>query len=226
MELDGGESEEEAGVYCLSACLRKDDSGLEEELEYFHDVTPPSEEEGAEEDRWWSPDPQRLQSEEEDEEANQYLVSLLMGDHENEDGSTGPAQPQAETVAATDGWGRQVPEGELKEERRGLRVDFCGGELPEKKKPRRRLLRKRKAYSEREKWETARRDAWLRELVMDSSESEPEGGHARFQESGRWIAETRGGRDRRQCELYAEEIDESVNVKSDDDITRGVYQTM
>jgi hypothetical protein len=28
MELDGGESEEEAEVYCLSACLRKDDSRL------------------------------------------------------------------------------------------------------------------------------------------------------------------------------------------------------
>jgi hypothetical protein len=41
MELDGGESEEGAGVYCLSACLRKDNSGLEEELEYFHDVPPP-----------------------------------------------------------------------------------------------------------------------------------------------------------------------------------------
>jgi hypothetical protein len=66
LELDGEESEEEAGVYCPSACLRKDDSGLEEELEYFHDVTPPPEVEGAEEDRWWSPEPQRPISEEED----------------------------------------------------------------------------------------------------------------------------------------------------------------
>jgi hypothetical protein len=40
LELDGEESEEEARVYCPSACMRKDDSGLEEELEYFHDVTP------------------------------------------------------------------------------------------------------------------------------------------------------------------------------------------
>jgi hypothetical protein len=119
MELDGGESEEEAGMYCLSACLRKDDSGLEEELEYFHDVTPPPEERGAEEDRWWSPEPQRLESEEEDEETNQYLVSLLMGDLENKDSNSGPAQPQAEASAASDGWDRQVPEGDLKEERRG-----------------------------------------------------------------------------------------------------------
>ncbi len=119
MELDGGESEEEAGLYCLSACLRKDDSGLEEELEYFHDVTPPPEERGAKEDRWWSPEPQRLESEEEDEETNQYLVSLLMGDPENKDSNSGPAQPKAEAEAASDGWDRQVPEGELKEERRG-----------------------------------------------------------------------------------------------------------
>jgi hypothetical protein len=41
LELDGGESGEETGVYCPSTCLRKDDSRLEEELEYFHDVTPP-----------------------------------------------------------------------------------------------------------------------------------------------------------------------------------------
>jgi hypothetical protein len=35
LELDGEESEEEARDYCPSACLRKDDSGLEDELEYF-----------------------------------------------------------------------------------------------------------------------------------------------------------------------------------------------
>ncbi len=147
MELDGGESEEEVGVYCLSAWLRKDNSGLEEEFEYFHDVTPPPEEGGAEEDRWWSPEPQRLESEDEDEEANRYLASLLMGDPENEDGNSGPAQPQTEAVAASNGWGRQVPEGELKGERRGPRLDFCGSEPPEKKKPRRRLLRKRKGVA-------------------------------------------------------------------------------
>ncbi len=128
---------------------------------------------GAEEDRWWSPEPQRLESEEEDEEAYQYLVSLLMGDPENESGNAGPAQPQAEAVAASDGWGRQVPEGELKGEGKGPRVDFCGGEPPAKKRPRRRLLRKRKACSEREEWETARRDAWLRELLVDAQKANP-----------------------------------------------------
>jgi hypothetical protein len=52
LELDVGESEEEAGVYCISTCLRKDESGLEDKLEYFQDNTPPPEEEGAAEVRW------------------------------------------------------------------------------------------------------------------------------------------------------------------------------
>jgi hypothetical protein len=56
LDLDRGESEEEAGVYCISACTRKDDSGLEDELEYFPNDTPVREEEEAEEDRWRSPE--------------------------------------------------------------------------------------------------------------------------------------------------------------------------
>jgi hypothetical protein len=52
LDLDGGESEEEARVYCISPCMRKDDSRLEDELEYFPDVTPTrEEEEEAVEDR-------------------------------------------------------------------------------------------------------------------------------------------------------------------------------
>ncbi len=66
-------------MYCISACLRKDDFGLEDELGYFHDIMPAPEEEGATEVRWWSPEPQGLQSEEEDKEKNQYLVNLLTG---------------------------------------------------------------------------------------------------------------------------------------------------
>jgi hypothetical protein len=40
LDLDGVESEDDGGVYCISALTRKDDSGLEEELEYFPDITP------------------------------------------------------------------------------------------------------------------------------------------------------------------------------------------
>jgi hypothetical protein len=125
LELDGEESEEEAGVYCPSACLRKDDSGLEEELEYFHDVTSPPEVEGAEEDRWWSPEPQRPISEEEDEEENQYLVGLLMGEPEKENNSTESAQPWAKTVGSQSSEGRQAPEEQPGKEERGPRGRPC-----------------------------------------------------------------------------------------------------
>ncbi len=89
----GDESEEEEGVYCISACMRKDDSGLEDELEYFYDVTPPPEGEETVEDRWWSPEPQGLCSEEEDEEDNRYICSVLTGNLEvrgDEQGRAGP----------------------------------------------------------------------------------------------------------------------------------------
>jgi hypothetical protein len=41
LKLDREESREEAGVYCIGACLREDDSGLEGEMEHPHDVTHP-----------------------------------------------------------------------------------------------------------------------------------------------------------------------------------------
>jgi hypothetical protein len=46
---------------------------------------------------------------------------------------------------------------------------------------------------ERENWESARRDSWLRELLTDSSEDEPEDEYTRFEESSRWMAEMTGG---------------------------------
>jgi hypothetical protein len=82
LDLDGGESDEEAGVYCISACMRKDDSGLEDELEYFPNITPTREEKEVMEDNWWSPEPQGLRSEEEDEEDYHYINSILSGNHE------------------------------------------------------------------------------------------------------------------------------------------------
>jgi hypothetical protein len=143
LELDKGESGEEAGVYCPSVCLRKDDSGLEEKLEYFHDVEPPPEEEGAEEDRWWSPEPRRPESEEEDEEENQCLVSLLMSEPESKNNKAEPAQPQAKAAMALSGGGRQVPGGEPREKERDPRGSPCSGGPPAEKKPRRRAASKR-----------------------------------------------------------------------------------
>jgi hypothetical protein len=46
--------------------------------------------------------------------------------------------------------------------------------------------------SKDQEWERARRDAWLREMLTDTSESESEEKYGRFAESGRWIRELTG----------------------------------
>ncbi len=43
-----------------------------------------------------------------------------------------------------------------------------------------------------QEWEQARQDAWLREMLTDTSESESEEKCERFAESGRWITELFG----------------------------------
>jgi hypothetical protein len=43
-----------------------------------------------------------------------------------------------------------------------------------------------------QEWELARQDAWLREMLTDSSGSESAEKYTRFEESGRWIAEMTG----------------------------------
>jgi hypothetical protein len=173
LELDGAESEREAGVYCISTCLRKDDSRLEDELEYFHDVTPPPEEDGAAEIRWWSPEPQGLQSEEEDEEENQYLINLLTGGLGTGSIDSELTQSQAEAATAPIARDRRAIEEGSEEEGGSPQKDAHGSESPAKKDSKRRKPRKKQVRGKQEKWETARRDAWLRELLTDSSEDEP-----------------------------------------------------
>jgi hypothetical protein len=63
-----------------------------------------------------------------------------------------------------------------------------------------RKLRKKEIMNEGKRWETARHDAWLRELLTDSSERESTDVHSRFAESGRWVAEMTGNRDNECCE--------------------------
>jgi hypothetical protein len=68
-------------------------------------------------------------------------------------------------------------------------------EPPPMKEIRRRRLRRKVAMGEGQRWEVARQDAWLRELLTDNSGSESEDGYSRFAESGRWIAKMTGSRD-------------------------------
>jgi hypothetical protein len=86
-------------------------------------------------------------------------------------------------------------------------------EPPVTRKPRRIGLRKRKAIGQDEEWETARHDAWLRKLLTDSSEGESEDECLRFAESGRWIAEMTGSRDRGLCKLGGREDAEDMNME-------------
>jgi hypothetical protein len=90
--------------------MRKDDSGLEEELRYFRDVMPLPEVKEVEEDRWWSPELQGPDTEEKNEEENQYLISLLMGKPEEENNSEEMTQPRDETVASPGNEGRPALE--------------------------------------------------------------------------------------------------------------------
>ncbi len=65
-------------------------------------------------------------------------------------------------------------------------------EPPLARKTKRRKLRKKVTRNKDHQWKIARQDAWLREMLTDSSESESEEKYARFAESGRWIAEITG----------------------------------
>ncbi len=53
----------------------------------------------------------------------------------------------------------------------------------------RRKLRKRPGMISVRDWEEARRDAWLRQMLSDTSSDEDEERYGRFAESGRWMSE-------------------------------------
>ncbi len=66
------------------------------------------------------------------------------------------------------------------------------GRAPHPKSAKRKKLRKKVTRSKDQEWERARRDAWLREMLTDTSESESEEKYGGFAESGRWITELTG----------------------------------
>jgi hypothetical protein len=91
-DSESEESREREVRYLTSTCMRKDDSGLEDELEYFWEAPIPSDSDEREEDRWWSPGPQEPSSEEDEEEVR-YLTNLLgLGPKEDDvkDGEPSP----------------------------------------------------------------------------------------------------------------------------------------
>ncbi len=74
-EIDESEPEREIR-HGTSVFMRKDDSRLEDEFEYFWEAHILSDPDEQEEDRWWSPEPLEPSSEEDEEEV-QYLTEIL-----------------------------------------------------------------------------------------------------------------------------------------------------
>jgi hypothetical protein len=164
-EVDESEPEEET-QFITSSCTRKDDSGLEDEFECPSDTHSPEE---PWEDRWWSPEPLQPNSEEDEGEA-QYSEQVP---------SLEPlgAEPIPKRTAAGSREDGTVPDKLRKEEPPHLRG------------AKRKRLRKKAGKTRDQEWEQARQDAWLREMLSDTSGSEDEESWGRFAESGRWISE-------------------------------------
>jgi hypothetical protein len=134
------------------------------------------------EDRWCSPEPQGLRSEVEDEENNRYINNILSGDLEVKGENPEPAKSctEAREAEALSPQGQEAVNEVPKEVGGEHQECVAGSQPPAMRKPKRRMPRKKVVCDEQETWETARRDAWLRELLTDSSGDESEGGCSRF----------------------------------------------
>jgi hypothetical protein len=175
--------------------MKKDDSGLEEEFEYFWEAHVSSDPDEREEDRWWNPGPPESSSGEDEVEV-QYLTKVFQLEPEGDETGQGKPHAPARTAprAGADSQGLQStkPDRGLPRtpERKG---PACKEEEPARtSKTKRRKLRKKVTWDEDYQWESARQDAWLRGMLTDSSGSESEEKYTRFAESGRWIAEMTG----------------------------------
>jgi hypothetical protein len=144
---------------------RESDSGLEEEPE--HPLGTHSADELAE-DGWWSPEPPQL-SLGEDEGEGQHLMQVRdpgpQGGEPIQDRATGNLR---EKVTAPD--------------------KSRKGQSPHPGGAKGRKLRKRVEKTRDQEWEEARQDAWLRQMLSDTSSGEDEESCGRFAESGRWIS--------------------------------------
>jgi hypothetical protein len=173
-EIDESEPEGET-QFIASIFTRKDDSGLEDELEYLWDVQAPSSPGEPEEDRWWSPEPPQPSSEEDEEEV-QYLIRVL--GLESRGGEAGREVNPAPKRAVVSPKEDTPTSGSSQRER-----------PPHPRGVKRRRPRKKVERTKDQEWEQARQDAWLREMLTDTLGSEDEERCGRFAESGRWITE-------------------------------------
>ncbi len=176
-EIDESEPGREAR--CITSIFtRKDDSGLEDKLEYLWDAHALSSSGEPEEDRWWSPEPPQPSSEEDEEEVR-YLMHVLGLEPREGEANQGVNSAPERAVARPEE-GTATPEAS-----RRKRPPHPRG--TKRRRPRRKVTR-----TKDQEWEQARQDAWLREMLTDTSESESEEKWGRFAESGRWITELFG----------------------------------
>jgi hypothetical protein len=164
-EMDESEPEGETHPF-TSSCTRRDDSGLESEPERPLGIHPSEE---LEEDGWWNPGAPQPSSEE-GKGRVQYL------------GRVRDLKPRGKEPALKENVGGLGEEAAASEKPRK-------GWLPHPKGAKRRKLRKKTERTRDQEWEKARQDAWLREMLSDTSDSEDKEDYGRFAESGRWISE-------------------------------------
>jgi hypothetical protein len=162
--LDEASESEPEGVAHLAAM--QSDSGLEEEPECLPDNCSAGE---MVEDGWWSPEPPQPYSEE-DGEGGVYYVQVR-------DPKSQGNQPLHSTATGSRGKEAIAPD------------KLWEGQSPCPRGAKRRKLRKRPEKTRDQEWEEARQDAWLRQMLSDTSSGEDEESCGRFAESGRWISE-------------------------------------
>jgi hypothetical protein len=158
-----------------SVFMRKDDSGLEDEFEYFWEAHVPAGPDEPEEDRWWSPEPPEPDSEEDEEEVR-YLTEILELGSQGDKAKQGESPTLAEATPGTKASGPVPP---CAKRQRGLPGTTGKGEPPHTRKTKQRKLRKKVTEDRNHEWELDRLDAWLRGMLTDSSGSESEGKYAR-----------------------------------------------
>jgi hypothetical protein len=127
------------------------------------------------------------------------------GDSEEMKGSVseGEARPTANLGRATEHSVGNFPTGESEEDgwwspREPRLAPKLASDKPKtgrRSPPRavkRRRLRKKEEETRDQEWERARQDAWLREMLSETSSSEDEGGSERFAESRKWMSDLVG----------------------------------
>ncbi len=131
------------------------------------------------------------------EEEPEYLSDDCSAGELAEDGWWSPGSTQPCSVEGRAGtqhpMGKQSPKSRQKQLPRNETTTASDephvGQSPCFRSTKRRRLRKKPETTKNQEWEEARQDAWLRQMLSDTSSDEDEERYGRFAESGRWTSE-------------------------------------